>query len=186
MRKILSLFLTLCALLSACAAGKSPIQPAVDFRSALVSAGGCTFTAEVRADFGDYVHDFTLEVAVRKDASTRVRVVAPESIEGICATVTDAGGTVDFDGLALSFGLLAAERLSPIAVPAFAAACWMNAYIVSGGTQEGVDCATYRKNLGENEILVDTFLKKGVPICAEVCYNGKRIAQMVISDFRCN
>lgn len=184
MRRKLSILLVFCLALSGCAAVESPLQPAVNFRSALVSAGGCTFVAEIRADFGDYICDFALEAEVGENARTHLRVRSPETIEGITATVCDDGATIDFDGLALEFGLLVAGQLSPLAAPALAAACWMNGYIVSGGTQEGVYHVSYRKNLDGKEILADTWLKKDVPICVELCYNNQRILQMVISDFK--
>lgn len=184
LKKSLACLLLLCLLLTACVRGESPLQPAVDFRAGLISAGGCTFRAEVRADFGSFVQDFVLDCDVRSDGTARLCVVSPETIAGICATVTESGGKLEYDGLALDFGLLANGNISPVAAPALVAAGWMEAFISTAGADGEYYHTLYLKNYDEKEILIDTWMKKGVPFCAELCYNGQRVMRMNLSDFK--
>ena len=61
-KKLTALLLALPALLCACAgkpAKQDLAQPALDFRQALLE-NGCSFEAEITADFEDYVYSFTL------------------------------------------------------------------------------------------------------------------------------
>ena len=78
--------LVLC--LTACGEKSQPTQKALDFRTGLMEAGGCSFTAVVTADYGDKVYPFTLDCSYTGD-SARLQVLEPESIAGIAATVTE-------------------------------------------------------------------------------------------------
>ena len=92
-------------------------------------------------------------------------------------------GTVTYDGLMMDFGLLANGRLAPAAGPAVVAYCWSSAYLAAGGEEEGRFRATYEKDYEEKMLKVDTWFENGIPIYAEVCYNGQRILNLTISEF---
>lgn len=187
MRRGLAVLMTMLFLLTAgCKSESSPVQAAVEFRAALVQAGGCSFRAEVTADFTDSVVSFTLDCQGEADGTTYLTVTAPETIAGITATVTDSGGTVTYDGMAMDFGLLANGNVIPAAAPAIALCCWTGEYIAYAGQEEAGYRASYEKNFDEKRLNVDTWFENGVPIYAEVCYNGTRILKMTISDFTMN
>ena len=99
------------------------------------------------------------------------------------ASLVQAGGTVTYDGLMMDFGLLANGRLAPAAGPAVVAYCWSSAYLAAGGEEEGRFRATYEKDYEEKMLKVDTWFENGIPIYAEVCYNGQRILNLTISEF---
>lgn len=123
MRKKLALLL--CAfpiLLSACSA-KSPAQPPLTFRTALLQAGGCTFTAAITADYGETAASFTLDCAFSPETGASVTVTEPESIAGIQAQVKNTAASVSYDGMQLGLGSLANGNLAPLAAPM----CWGSA-----------------------------------------------------------
>lgn len=169
--------------LTGCAGEQSTLSEAIQFRADLVQAGGCSFTAEITADYGDTVQTFTLACDADGEGTTLLTLLAPETIAGITATVTDGGGTITYDGMALDFGLLANGNVIPAAGPALVATCWCKEYISSAGEEEGLYRVSYQKNFDEKALLIDTYFEKGIPICAEVCYNGYRVLKLTISDF---
>lgn len=82
-----------------------------------MQAGGCSFRAELTADYGDYVVPFALDCETEVNGQTHFTVAAPETLAGITAAVDETGGTVTYDGLMMDFGLLANGRLAPAAGP---------------------------------------------------------------------
>ena len=166
-----------------CKSTENNLQEAIDFRASLVQAGGCSFRAEITADFDDYVELFTVDCECDADGTTRLTIVSPENLQGITATVTDRGGTITFDGLSVDFGLLADGNVIPAAAPAIAVVCWSSEYIASAGTEEDLYRVTYEKDFEQKRIRVDTYLKNGLPISSEICYNNQNILEMMISEF---
>ena len=177
------LMMCLCLLLGGCGGRSQGVSPAIAFRASLVQAGGCSFRAELTADYGDYVVPFTLDCETEVNGPTHFTVAAPETLAGITAAVDETGGTVTYDGLMMDFGLLANGRLAPAAGPAVVAYCWSSAYLAAGGEEDGRFRATYEKDYEEKMLKVDTWFENGIPIYAEVCYNGQRILNLTISEF---
>ena len=166
-----------------CKSTENNLQEAIDFRASLVQAGGCSFRAEITADFDDYVELFTVDCECDADGTTRLTIDSPENLQGITATVTDRGGTITFHGLSVDFGLLADGNVIPAAAPAIAVVCWSSEYIASAGTEEDLYRVTYEKDFEQKRIRVDTCLKNGLPIYSEICYNNQNILKIMISEF---
>ncbi len=173
----------ICALLCGCASETSVLEPAIEFRSALLQAGGCSFRAKIEADFGDRVEIFTVDCDYGADGTARLTIVEPETIAGITAAVTDGGGKITYDGMSVEFGLLANGSVIPAAAPALTAFCWSGEYIAAAGTEEDVYRVTYEKDYGEKRLQIDTYFKNDLPFFAEVCYNDQRILKLDISDY---
>jgi len=185
LRRIIIAFL-LCLLCTACASEEEVLSPAIDFRAEVVQNGGCSFVAQVEADFGQTVQMFTLQCQTNENDELRFSVLAPETLAGISATVTEGGGTITYDGMAMDFGLLANGNVIPAAAPAIVSSCWTNAYIASAGNENSLYRATYEKNYDEKKLIVETWFEKGLPISAEICYNNERVIKITISDFSLN
>ena len=149
---------------------ESRMDDALAFRSALVGAGGCSFLGEITADYGDEAYTFTAACTTDDTGALSFSLTAPETIAGISGTVQSRGGKLTFDSTALAFGLLADGKVSPATAP----------YVVAESWRTG--------SLEENPLTVDTWLdrEKGIPIFAEVCYNGQRILTISISEFQYN
>ncbi len=186
MRRFATLLILFAILLGGCAGSEAAVTPAADFRAALVQAGSCRFQAEITADYGDTVQCFTLECQADAEGVLRVTVLAPETIADITATVSEGGGSITYDGMALDFELLANGNVAPIAAPAIAVRCWLSEYIASGGMEKEHYRATYEKDFDEKRLTLDTWFENGLPFLAEVCYNEQRILRMTISDFSMN
>lgn len=184
MRRFSAAILLLLFLLSGCTPQETALSPAIEFRAAL--ANGCRFHAQVSADFGETVASFAMDCETDSDGVLRLTVTEPETLSGITATVKNGGGTITYDGMVLEFGLLANGNVIPAAAPAIAADCWSRAYIASAGQEDALYRVTYEKDFDEKRLVTDTWFENGVPICAEVCYNGQRILKILISSFTLN
>lgn len=183
MRRALAI-ITVCVLcLSGCKEEKTLLAEAIEFRADLVQSGGCRFTAELTADYGETVQEFTLSCQTDAQGTTLLTVLEPQTLAGISATVTDEGGKIQYDGLGMEFGLLANDNVIPAAAPCMVVSCWTKEYIASAGQEDARYRVSYQKNFDEKMLTVDTYFEKGIPICAEVCYNNSRVLKMMISDF---
>ena len=157
--------------------------PAITFRANLVESGGCRFTAAITVDYGQRVQCFRLTCDADGEGTAKITLLEPETVAGVTATVSDGGGRITYDGMALDFGLLADGQLIPAAVPSMLATCWMKEYISDAGQDETGYRVRYRKKIEEKELYLDTFFENGIPISAEVCYNNHGILKIEISDF---
>lgn len=183
MRRIITAII-LCLFLCGCVEKENAVSEAVEFRAALVQAGGCSYIAEICADFGERVETFTVSCRSLADGTTEMTVLLPKSLEGLTATVSDSGGKITYDGMAMDFGLLADDSLAPAAAPALMVECWSSEYIAYGGMEEGRYRTGYEKGFDEAAVKVDTWFENHLPIYAEVCYNDMRILRLTITEFQ--
>lgn len=185
LRKKLALFLC-CTLicLSGCAAAE-PEQTPLQFRTALLQAGGCSFTADVTADYGESVAAFTLDCTFTPDTGASLTVTAPESIAGITARADQSTACVTFDDTQIGFAPLADGRLAPLAAPYVLGQCWAGEYIDCTGAEDGCLRTTYRMGYDEQELVVDTWFSREplAPVRAEISFDGTLILSASISDF---
>ena len=182
MRRILLLILIL-ALLTGCKSEESILSRGIQFRSELLSAGGCSFRGEITADYGEEVSSFTLDCVADHEGNVTFCVVSPETISGITGVIDGNEGKVTYDGLQLAFPLLVYDRISPVAAPGIIVECWLKEFILSAGISQYIYRATYEKKIHGNALLIDTYFEKDIPISVELCYNGNRIIEMKITDF---
>lgn len=182
-RKLLPVILAL-FLLTGCKADKAPTQRALDFRTALMEAGGCSFTAAICADYDQRVYDFTVTCDYTTGGSAVITVTEPEEIAGISATVSSENARLEFDGLELDFGQMADGLISPMEAGWLLGQCWTGAYIDCAGADGDLERITYLDGYREKELTVDTWLSdENTPICGEITYEGVRRLKLDITDF---
>ena len=179
------LMITLCLSVTACSDADNSMQPALDLRTKLLETGGCSFSADITADFGETVCMFSADCRYTADGMTRVEITSPESIAGIAATVSADGATVEFDGMLLDFGELAGGHVAPVAAPSILSLCWAGEYIRSAGEEGGNVLVTYLKGYDKEELTVLTRFcgQTGVPLSGEVIYDGNTVLSVAITNF---
>lgn len=122
MRKLLlcTQMIALLLLLSSCGGkGSSEDALALRYRTDYLDMKSCEGTAELHADYGERVYDYTVSFQCQKDGEMQVRITAPESLAGTTARIAQGETRLEFDGLTLETGPLSPEGLSPIdAIPA--------------------------------------------------------------------
>lgn len=176
---LLSCFL----LLNGCGRKQEPTQGALDFRTALMDAEGCSFAADVSASYEDRVYDFSMTCVHTKD-KTALTVTKPQAIAGISASVENGKTQLEFDGAILEFGRLANGYVSPVAAPWLLVQCWTGEYIAYAGPDGDMERITYLRGYNDEEVAVDTWLQNGIPTYAEVSYGGVRCLTITISEFQ--
>lgn len=184
LKKLLIPFFLLIAL-SGCRKEPSPAQKALDFRTALLEAGGCSYTALIHADYGERTYSFTVDCTYHVDGTASLTVLQPEEIAGISAEISGAGAIVEFQDLALDFGQMADGTVSPVEVCHLLGQCWGGAYIDSSGKDGEMERISYQYGYEEEQLAVDTWLDQtGVPVCADVMYENVRCLHVQLTDFR--
>ena len=98
--------------------GNSADELALTIRTEYLAVTACSATAEITADYGQRVYEFTLDISWQKGGETVLIVVEPALIAGITARIKDGSACLEYDGISLETGLLSGDGLSPVdAVP---------------------------------------------------------------------
>lgn len=185
MRKKLALGLVPLFLFASGCAAAEPAQQPLSFRTALLQAGGCSFTAQVTADYEQTVSTFTLEADCDNETGASLCVSAPESISGIQAKVSQSAAYVQFEQTQLGLATLAEGTLAPLAAPYVLHQCWLGAYIDTTGSEQGLLRVTYRYGYEDEELIVDTWFSQQplAPVRAQISYAGRTALYVTISNF---
>ena len=173
----------LLGLLTGCKGEENWLEGAIAFRTKLISEGGCSFRAQITADYGKESQSFTLDCQGYSEGSLQFTVLEPETIADITGEILPEGGRVTYDGLQLAFPLLASGQISPVSAPGYVLTCWLKEFILSAGMSDGIYRVSYEKKINEKVLLIDTYFEKDIPIFAELCYNGFRILSIKITEF---
>lgn len=183
MRRLVCLLL-LMSLLSGCLQGGQTMQDTMDFRARLQEAGGCSFEATVQAQYEGYADSFALDCSY--DAGTdnlEFTVLAPTPIAGIAGQVARDRRTVTFADTALELELLAGERIAPVALPQVLAQSWAGSYIASAGRDRDYTVAVFQNGYEDDTLQIECWFSDGVPVYADVWYQGRCQAGVEITDF---
>ena len=179
------LILALMLLLTGCGPGDEGLQTAMDLRSRVLAAEGCSFRAEITADYGPVLQQFTLDCRGDPHGNVSFTVAEPQSIAGICAEIREGRGEVAYDGTALAFGLLTDRQLSPAAAP------WIFYRTLRGGriatvSREGDRLHIQADDSYEEDALHgDLWLDgEGLPVRAEFLFRNRRVLSLEISGFQ--
>lgn len=171
--------------LSGCQKASPPTQKAIAFRTALLSAGGCSFTSVIDADFGDRVYSFSVACTFKTDGTAELEVLQPEEIAGIRAKTDGQSAALEFEDIVLDFGVMADGKVSPMEACPLLGQCWTAAYISCAGSDGELERVTYLDGYEKEELTVDTWLDAaGLPVYAEISNQGTRCLSLQISDFR--
>ena len=105
--------IALCLLLTGCGRGEGPAEdPAQTIRTEYSALASCTGIAEITADYGQRVYDFTLDFSVA-DGETTLTITAPEEVAGVTARIAAGETRLEYDGVMLETGLLSRGRAIP-------------------------------------------------------------------------
>lgn len=183
MRRLIPLLLAI-ILLSGCGGQSRQMQTVMEFRTRLQENGGCAFDATAAAQYTNYTSEFKLQC--RYDTETkqlRFSVLEPELIEQISGVVGQDRRTVTFDTVAMELELLADERIAPLALPQILAQSWDSGYIVSAGTDRDYTVAVFQNGYEDDTLKIETWFENGVPVYADVWYQGRCQAGVDIESF---
>ena len=183
MKRILFLFLCV-ALFSGCKSQKNELDRAMSLRQRLLDANGCSFRVQIFADYEDSIYSFIMDCTADEYGNVSFSVVEPESIEGICGSVSSEGGMLTFDEELLAFPLLADGQITPVSAPWVMLKSLRGGYIQGAGASETGIQICLEDSYQEDPLTVEIYTdQKDFPISAEILWRGKRILSMQIAGF---
>ena len=183
MKKIGVLFLFL-FLVSGCGKAPKEIERGMMLRSALLQGNGCSFEADITADYGDQVHNFSVFCQGSGDGDLSFTVTAPETISGITGTITDEGGMLTFDGMALQFDPMTDKQITPVIAPWILLKTLRSGYLTSACVEGDLLRLSIDDSYEEDALHLDIWLDgNNAPIEADILYNGRRIVALRVEKF---
>lgn len=180
-----ALILALIIFLTGCGVNNAELDRAMELRAKLLAAAGCSFDAEITADFGDKTYTFSVACQADEKGNVTFTVKEPETIAGITGTISGEGGKLTFDETALAFELLADGQVTPVS------AGWLLVKTLRGGYVKscGMDAEQIRLSIDDNykddALHLDIWLGEGdLPVRAEILYRDRRILLLKVANFR--
>ena len=191
MRRIRKIFaLTLAALavvliLAACSGGGQSVQERVqEIRADILQAQRIVINAQVTADYGDRVYEFTIRYTGLANAG-EIAILAPEQVAGITAEVSPDGAALVFDGARLDTGRLTNGGLTPVGAIPWLIYEWQSGSIEHVGTERFGDADTLTfETFVDESVSQRTWFDSGtlLPIRSEIRYNGAVVILCVFSN----
>lgn len=179
------ILLLLVLLLSGCTGVRREIERGMQLRAKLLAAQGCSFDAEVTADYGDKIYTFTMICSADSRGNLAFTVSEPETIEGITGTISDEGGALTFDDTALQFDLMADDQISPVSAPWILLKTLRGGYLTSAAVEEELLRLTIDDSYEEDALQLDIWLNsEDIPVRSEILYDGRRILSLTVSNFQ--
>ncbi len=176
--------LAVCLVFTGCSGTQENIDRAIGLRSQLLNHG-CSFTAQITADYGDKVHTFTMDCQGDAQGNLSFTVTQPESIAGITGTVGTEGGKLTFDDAALHFELLADGQVTPVSAPWILLKTLRGGYLTAAGIEGELLRLTIDDSYEENAMQLDIWLDgSDRPVQADILYDGRRILSLSVSNFQ--
>ncbi len=164
--------------------GDMQIDKALTLRQNLLSGKGCRFVADISADYGEVIYQFTMDCLADQQGDLAFTVIAPESISGITGTVSDTGGHLVFDGTALAFATIADGQVTPVTAPWLFLKTLRSGYIASYAEGKDSSYLQIDDSYADNALHLDIWLDQdGKPIRAEILWEGRRILSIVVREF---
>ena len=175
----------LMAFLSGCSSEDSDINRTMEFRSDLLKAEQCSCDMQITADYGDKQHTFQLGCVFDSMGDMSFTVLQPQSIAGISGEISQSGGNIRFDDVALGFEPLTDQQISPISAPWILMRCLRSGYLHACGQEAEYLRITIDDEYGENDLRADVWLNaENIPERADIMYDGRRIAAIRVLNYQ--
>lgn len=183
MKKVGVLFLFL-VFLSGCSGAPKEIERGMMLRSRILQGNGCSFASEITADYGDKVHTFSMTCQADAKGNLLFCVTEPETISGITGMITDEGGKLTFDDVALQFDTMAEDQITPVTAPWIFLKTLRSGYLTSACMEEGQLRLTIDDSYEDDALTLDIWLDEtDTPVRTEILYDGRRILSLNVSNF---
>ena len=189
MRKTVIFALTALAaflILASCAGGdgQSVQERVQEIRADILEAQRLVINAQVTADYGDRVYEFTVRYTGGAYAG-EISILAPAQIAGVTAEVTPDGATLVFDGVRLDTGPLTNGGLTPAGAIPLLISEWQGGHIDFVGAERfgDTDTLTFETSVDESVSQRTWFDSRTLlPIRSEIRYNGRMVILCVFSN----
>lgn len=183
LKKTVVIFLSLC-FLAGCSGQNRALERGLKLRTQLLGSSGCSFDADITADYGDKVHIFTLQCQADEKGTIHFSVQKPDSISGITGTLDGENGALTFDDTALCFPLLADNQVTPVSAPWLLLKTLVGGYITSAGSDGEYLRLSIDDSYAEDALHLDVWLdQENRPVKAEILFRERKILSLDVKNF---
>lgn len=148
-------------------------EAALGFRTAFIAAGEAEARVNLRADYGDYVRDFTIDFSYVNGDQCTMTLVAPETIAGLTATLESGSAVLKYDGIELVTGTMYDSGLTPLDALPYMMEAWRGAVIEQCAYEKQDDTELLRISFNAGDNVVYTLWADGkTPVAAEIAASG--------------
>lgn len=159
---------------------------AVAIRGEYMAMTSYSLQAQVNADYGQRVYDFTLSVTWDGEETT-VAIWEPEMLAGVTARITGDEGTLEYEDLSLETGFLDDDGLSPVsALPALMEAArsqYIDRCTLTDGILE-IHCADPEEKPGTGQEITLWFNAQTHALTGgEISQDGRRVIACEVTEF---
>ena len=170
-------------MLTGCMGSDQELEEALTLRSKILGANTVTFEAEISADYGDRMEQFSLECRTDSAGKLYFTVSAPEEISGITGSVAGERGTLEFDDTVLAFPLMAQQRISPVSGPWLMMKALRTGYITACAREGDTLRLTVDDSYADDALTLEIWIEGDEVACCEIAWQGKRALTMEIESF---
>lgn len=176
--------LGLVLLLTGCAGENRELARAMELRNAVLSSKNCSFLANITADYGDSLYEFSMDCEKTAEGALDFEILKPKSIAGIRGTLSDSGGSIVFEENAVYFPMLSEELLTPAAAPWVLLKSLEGGYIRSVCLEDPLLHITVDETYGETALTLDIWVdEENKPVRSDILENGRRILSLEVESF---
>lgn len=182
--KRLAALLVVVILMSGCTGKGEQLERAMALRSKML-VSRCTFTAQITADYGDKLYEFTMDCQADANGNLQFSVCQPESIAGVTGQVSQSEGKLTFDNdKAVAFELLADGQLAPVAAPWVLIRTLRSGYLTSCAQEGEMLRVAIDDSYEEDALHLDIWLdSQDLPARGEILWQGRRILSIRVVNF---
>lgn len=171
-------------LLAGCTHGDGSVERALALRKTLLESNGCSFCADITADYGDNVYMFSMECITDKEGNLTFCVSMPETIAGISGKITDSGGAITFDDKVLAFQTIADGQITPVTGPWLLVKTLRSGYLYGcAKTDTGLEISI-DDSYAEDALHLNVWADEDMtPTGCEIFWQGRRILSITVKEF---
>lgn len=180
--------IVLCLLLTAC--GGTGEEEAASLRDRYHNMSGCAMEAVVSCDQNGTAWEATLQCEYVPEGESRVEVVAPETIAGIRAVLSDTEWCIEYGDICLNAGAVSAEEISPAACLPRLMSALRDGWLLEESREDwnGVPCVRLtvdQTGLQDGKLVSTVWLRQddGIPLRGEIAVEGEIILTAEFTSF---
>lgn len=183
-RKLILLLVVVLLGCNGCNSMDADLNCALELRDSILSGNGISFDTCITADYGENLYDFSMYCTADENGNTTFTVTEPDTISGISGLVSESGGEITFDDKILIFELLADGQITPVSAPWLLVHTLRSGYIGACGRDSDGVHIQFDDSYNDEALQLDIWTgDNGVPMYAEILWQGRRIVSMRIENF---
>ena len=180
--------MALCLLMTAC--GSTEEAGAADLRDRYHDMAGCTMEAAITCDQAGLEWEGQLRCEYIPGGESTIEVLAPETIAGVRAVLTDTDWRLEYEDLCLNVGTLSREEISPaVCLPRLMNAL-RDGWLLEENKETWDDVPCLRITVDQSgaqdgKIVSTVWLRQddGTPLRGEIAVDGENILTAEFTSF---